>query len=148
MGRLPYYKECESHLKDHKHMPSWIRILERELDELLPQQSASVAKPGAGVGYSPHSTSQTEAYGIRRAESVVREELSYCRRLYGAQAEARDMLTLMQGEIVRLRYDLRMSAKEIQSKLFISESTYKREKRKAIMTVWRCIKHIRPPKRR
>lgn len=100
-----YSRQVEKMLYDYKYLDQAIATLEAELEAIMPQTSTSVVKLGQGSTKTPFDTSQTERYGIRRAESRLREKLLEKRRHKTAIKGAREQLSDEENTFVWLRYD-------------------------------------------
>lgn len=119
-------------------------------DYIMPQTSTSIIKMGQGSTKTPFDTSQTEKWGIKRAELVerraarIKRKLLDKRRWRDAIKEARELLNHEESQIVWLKYDLEKSHKETQRALerggiYMSEQKYYRIRERIIKKV---AKHL------
>lgn len=117
MAKQRYFRQVEKMLYDYKYLDQAIANLTAELEAIMPQASASVVKLGDGAAKSPFDTSQTEHWGIKRAESRLREKLLEKRRHKKAIKGAREQLTDEENTFVWLRYDKEKTHDEIMQTL-------------------------------
>lgn len=108
-----YFRQVEAMLYDYKYLDQAIATLTAELEAIMPQTSTSVVRLGQGSTKTPFDTSQTERYGIRRAESRLRVKLLEKRRHKAAIKGAREQLTDEENTFVWLRYDKEKTHDEI-----------------------------------
>ena len=100
-----YFRQVEKLLYDYKYLDQAIANLEAELEAIMPQTSTSVVKLGQGSTKTPFDTSQTERWGIKRADSRLRAKLLEKRRHKKAIKAAREQLSDEENTFVWLRYD-------------------------------------------
>ena len=112
-GKQKYFRQVEKLLYDYKYLDQAIANLEAELEAIMPQTSTSVIKVGQGSTKTPFDTSQTERYGIKRAESRLRARLLEKKRHKKAIKAAREQLTDEEHTFIWLRYDLEKTHDEI-----------------------------------
>ena len=108
-----YFQQVEKMLYDYKYLDQAIANLEAELEAILPQTSTSVIKVGQGSTRTLFDTSQTERYGIKRAESRLRARLLEKKRHKKAIKAAREQLSDEENTFVWLRYDKEKTHDEI-----------------------------------
>jgi len=112
-----YFQIVEAMLYDYKYLDQAIANLEAELEAIMPQTSTSLIKVGQGSTKTPFDTSQTERWGIKRAESRLRARLLEKKRHRAAIKAAREQLTDEENTFVRLRYDLEKTHDEVMEAL-------------------------------
>lgn len=116
-----YFRQVEKMLYDYKYLDQAIANLEAELEAILPQTSTSLIKVGQGSTRTLFDTSQTERYGIKRAESKravqLRTLLREKRRQKAAIKVAREQLTDEENAFIWLRYDLEKTHDEVMEAL-------------------------------
>jgi len=112
-----YFQQVERLLYDYKYLDQAIANLEAELEAIMPQTSTSVVKLGQGSTKTPFDTSQTERWGIRRAESRLRARLLEKRRHKKAIKAVREQLTDEENTFVWLRYDKEKTHDEVMEAL-------------------------------
>lgn len=112
-----YFQQVEKMLYDYKYLDQAIANLEAELEAIMPQTSTSLIKVGQGSTRTLFDTSQTERYGIKRAESRLREKLLEKRRHKKAIKEIREQLTDEENTFIWLRYDKEKTHDEIMQVL-------------------------------
>lgn len=118
MAKQKYFRHVEKLLYDYKYLDQAIANLEAELEAIMPQTTASVVKIGAAcAAKSPLDSSQTERWGIKRAESRLREKLLEKRRHKKAIKEIREQLTDEENTFIWLRYDLEKTHDEVMEAL-------------------------------
>ena len=116
-GKQKYFRQVEKLLYDYKYLDQVIANLEAELEAILPQTSTSLIKVGQGSTRTLFDTSQTERWGIKRAESRLREKLLEKRRHKKAIKEIREQLTDEENTFIWLRYDLEKTHDEVMEAL-------------------------------
>ena len=143
MTRKPsYYRKTERLLYDYKTLDLAIRMLEAELESIMPQVSTSVVKLGEGSTASPFR-SQTEDWAIKRIESprakrilkLLAEKKRWCQGI----KEVREQLTDEENTLVWMRYDLEKPHQEIWEAMHMSRSTYFEFKNKLIKKISRYL---------
>ncbi len=134
-----YFQTVEAMLYDYKYLDQAIANLEAELEAILPQTSTSVIKVGQGSTKTPFDTSQTERWGIKRAESRLRARLLEKKRHRAAIKAAREQLTDEENTFVWLRYDKEKQHKEIWEAMHMEGRSYYRFRRRVIEKVAKCI---------
>jgi DNA-directed RNA polymerase specialized sigma subunit len=112
-GKQKYFRQVEKLLYDYKYLDQAIANLEAELEAIMPQTSTSLIKVGQGSTRTLFDTSQTERYGIKRAESRLRARLLEKRRHKAAIKGAREQLSDEENTFVWLRYDKEKTHDEI-----------------------------------
>lgn len=112
-----YFQIVEAMLYDYKYLDQAIANLEAELEAIMPQTSTSVVKLGQGSTKTPFDTSQTERYGIKRADSRLRARLLEKRRHRAAIKAAREQLSDEENTFVWLRYDKEKAHDEVMEAL-------------------------------
>jgi len=115
-----YFQQVEKMLYDYKYLDQAIANLEAELEAIMPQTSTSLIKVGQGSTRTLFDTSQTERWGIKRAESRLREKLLEKRRHKKAIKEIREQLTDEENTFIWLRYDLEKTHDALGSKTWRS----------------------------
>lgn len=134
-----YFRTVEAMLYDYKYLDQAIANLTAELEAIMPQTSTSVVKLGQGSTKTPFNTSQTERYGIRRAESRLREKLLEKRRHKKAIKAVREQLTDEENTFIWLRYDLERQHKEIWETIHMEERNYFRFRRRVINKIAKIL---------
>ena len=117
MAKQKHFRQVERLLYDYKYLDQAIANLEAELEAILPQTSTSVIKVGQGSTKTPFDTSQTERWGIKRAESRLRARLLEKKRHRAAIKAAREQLTDEEHTFIWLRYDLEKTHDEVMEAL-------------------------------
>lgn len=112
-GKQKYFRQVEKLLYDYKYLDQAIANLEAELEAIMPQTSTSLIKVGQGSTRTLFDTSQTERYGIKRAESRLRARLLEKKRHKKAIKAAREQLSDEENTFVWLRYDKEKTHDEI-----------------------------------
>ena len=112
-----YFQIVEAMLYDYKYLDQAIANLEAELEAIMPQTSTSVVKLGQGSTKTPFDTSQTERWGIKRADSRLRARLLEKRRHKKAIKAAREQLSDEENTFVWLRYDKEKTHDEVMEAL-------------------------------
>ena len=112
-----YFQIVEAMLYDYKYLDQAIANLEAELEAIMPQTSTSVVKLGQGSTKTPFDTSQTERWGIKRADSRLRARLLEKRRHKKAIKAAREQLTDEENTFIWLRYDKEKTHDEVMEAL-------------------------------
>ncbi len=131
-----YFRQVEKMLYDYKYLDQAIANLTAELEAIMPQVSSSIVRLGQGnVAKSPSDTSQTEHWGIKRAESRLRAKLLEKRRHKKAIKGAREQLTDEENTFVWLRYDKEKQHKEIWEAMHMEGSSYYRFRRRVVERV-------------
>lgn len=115
--RPSWFRKVEKLLYDYKYLDQVIANIEAELEAIMPQVSTSLIKVGQGSTKTPFDTSQTERYGIKRAESRLREKLLEKKRHRAAIKAAREQLTDEENTFVWLRYDHEKTHDEVMEAL-------------------------------
>ena len=143
MTRKPsYYRKTERLLYDYKTLDLAIRMLEAELESIMPQVSTSVVKLGEGSTASPFR-SQTEDWAIKRIESPrakrILKLLTEKKRWRQGIKEVRQQLTDEENTLVWMRYDLEKLHQEIWEALHMSRSNYFEFKNKLIEKIARYL---------
>lgn len=134
-----YFRQVEKMLYDYKYLDQAIANLEAELEAILPQTSTSLIKVGQGSTRTLFDTSQTERWGIKRAESRLREKLLEKRRHKKAIKAVREQLTDEENTFVWLRYDHEKPHEEIWEALHMSRAQYFRFRKD---TIDKIAKHL------
>jgi RinA family phage transcriptional activator len=134
-----YFQQVERLLYDYKYLDQAIANLEAELEAIMPQTSTSVVKLGQGSTKTPFDTSQTERWGIRRAESRLRARLLEKRRHKKAIKAVREQLTDEENTFIWLRYDHEKAHEEIWEALHMSRAQYFRFRKD---TIDKIAKHL------
>ena len=134
-----YFRQVERLLYDYKYLDQAIANLEAELEAIMPQTSTSVVKLGQGSTKTPFDTSQTERWGIKRAESKLRARLLEKKRHKKAIKAAREQLSDEENTFVWLRYDHEKQHKEIWETLHMEERSYFRFRRKVIKKMAKAL---------
>lgn len=137
--RQKYFQAVEAMLYDYKYLDQAIANLEAELEAIMPQTSTSVVRLGQGSTKTPFDTSQTERWGIRRAESKLRVKLQEKRRHRSAIKAVREQLTDEENTFVWLRYDHEKPHKEIWEALHMEERNYFRFRRRVINKIAKIL---------
>lgn len=118
MAKQKYFRHVEKLLYDYKYLDQAIANLEAELEAIMPQTTASVVKIGAAcAAKSPLDSSQTEHWGIKRAESALQKKLQEKRRHKKAIKAAREQLTDEERTFIWSRYDLEKTHDEVMEAL-------------------------------
>jgi hypothetical protein len=157
-NRPKWFRKTERLLYDYKTFDSAIRVLEAEKealkqpapDYMMPQTSTSIVKMGQGSTKTPFDTSQTERWGIKRAELVERRRARINRKLLDKKRwqegirEARKLLNHEESQIIWLKYDLEKSHRETwlalqKAGLCMSEMTYYAKREKIVGKVAKCL---------
>ena len=145
MSRKPrpsYYRKTERMLYDYKTLDLAIRMLEAELESIMPQVSTSVVKLGDGSTVAPF-TSQTEDWAIKRLESSRAKRISKLltekKRWQKGIKETREQLTGEENTLIWMRYDLEKQHQEIWEVMHMSRSTYFEFKNKTIEKIARYL---------
>ena len=112
-----YFQQVERLLYDYKYLDQAIANLEAELEAIMPQASTSVVRLGQGSTKTPFDTSQTERWGIKRADSRLRARLLEKKRHKKAIKAAREQLTDEENTFVWLRYDKEKTHDEVMEAL-------------------------------
>ena len=118
-----WYQKVEQLLEDYEAIQSQIEYLEAGM---LPSQSKSVVSMEGGQG-TPES-SETERYGIKRADSPDRERIKQLEREAKAVSRALENLTHEESQLYYLRYRCRKNDCDVWYKMGLSERTYYRIK--------------------
>lgn len=140
MAKQKYFRHVEKLLYDYKYLDQAIANLEAELEAIMPQTTASVVKIGAAcAAKSPLDSSQTERWGIKRAESRLREKLLEKRRHKKAIKAVREQLTDEENTFIWLRYDHEKAHEEIWEALHMSRAQYFRFRKD---TIDKIAKHL------
>lgn len=134
-----YFQIVEAMLYDYKYLDQAIANLEAELESIMPQTSTSVVRLGQGSTKTPFDTSQTERWGIKRAESKLRARLLEKRRHKKAIKAAREQLTDEENTFIWLRYDHEKQHKEIWETLHMEERNYFRFRRRVINKIAKIL---------
>ena len=139
-----YFRQVEKMLYDYKYLDQAIATLEAELEAIMPQASTSVVKLGQGSTKTPFDTSQTERWGIKRADSRLRARLLEKRRHKKAIKAAREQLTDEENTFIWLRYDKEKAHDEVMEALEkkghpYSRRSYYRMRRGVIAKIARYI---------
>ena len=134
-----YFRQVEKLLYDYKYLDQAIANLTAELEAIMPQTSTSVVKLGQGSAKTPFDTSQTERWGIKRAESRLREKLLEKRRHKKAIKGAREQLTDEENTFVWLRYDKEKPHEEIWEAMHMSRAQYFRFRKDVIGKIARYV---------
>lgn len=134
-----YFRQVEAMLYDYKYLDQAIATLAAEMDAIMPQTSTSVVRLGQGSTKTPFDTSQTERYGIRRAESKLREKLLEKHRHKAAIKGAREQLTDEENTFIWMRYDHEKPHQEIWEALHMEERSYFRFRRKVIKKMAKAL---------
>ena len=134
-----YFRQVEKMLYDYKYLDQAIANLEMELEAIMPQTSTSVVKLGQGSTKTPFDTSQTERWGIRRAESRLRARLMEKRRHKKAIKAVKEQLSKEENAFVWLRYDHEKPHEEIWETLHMSRAQYFRFRKDTINEI---AKHL------
>lgn len=159
--REPWFQRTEKLLYDYKTFNAAIRVLEAERkrllgplsEDIMPPLGTSVVKLGQGSTKTPFDTSQTERWGIKRAEMAIRrmeevdKELLNLYRWRDGIREARKTLTPLQQEFVKLKYDQEKTRWETWSEIkqiivATSESSYHRLRRETLRQVNRVLEKV------
>ena len=143
MAKQWHFRKVEKLLYDYKYLNQAIANLEAELETIMPQATSSVVRLGRGGTKTSSDTSQTERWGIKRAESprAVRLQslLQEKRRQKAAIKGAREQLTDEENTFVWLRYDKEKQHKEIWEAMHMEGRSYYRFRRRVIEKVAKCI---------
>ena len=134
-----YFRQVEKLLYDYKYLDQAIANLTAELEAIMPQTSTSVVKLGQGSAKTPFDTSQTERWGIKRAESRLRIKLQEKRRHKKAIKGAREQLTDDENMFVWLRYDKEKPHEEIWEAMHMSRAQYFRFRKDVIGKIARYM---------
>ena len=118
-----WYGKVEQLLEDYEAIQSQIEYLEAGM---LPSQSKSVVSMEGGQG-TPES-SETERYGIKRAESPERERIKQLEREAKAVSRALENLTREESQLYYLRYRRQKKDSDVYSEMCLSETSYYRMK--------------------
>lgn len=156
------FRAIERLLYDYKTFDNAIRVLEAEKKSLagpynedyMPQTGTSVIRLGQGSTKTPFDTSQTERWGIKRAEMArkrikrIDRKLLELRRWRDGIKAARQTLTEDGQYYVWLKYDLGKSHNETRAALrarmvSMSESTYYRFRRQVIEDVHKFMEGLK-----
>ncbi len=121
MAKQWHFRKVEKLLYDYKYLNQAIANLEAELETIMPQATSSVVRLGRGGTKTSSDTSQTERWGIKRAESprAVRLQslLQEKRRQKAAIKGAREQLTDEERTFIWSRYDLEKTHDEVMEAL-------------------------------
>ena len=139
MAKQKYFRQVERLLYDYKYLDQAIENLTAELESIMPQTSTSVVRLGQGSTKTPFDTSQTERWGIKRAESKLRARLLEKRRHKKAIKAVREQLTDEENTFVWLRYDHEKPHKEIWEALHMEERNYFRFRRRVINKIAKSL---------
>lgn len=162
MKKESWFRKTERMLYDYKTLDATIRVLEAERaslagpydEDFMPQTSTSVVKIGQGSTRTLFDTSQTERWGIRRAEIAlaridrIDRKLLELRRWRDGIREARQNLTEDERSFIWLRYDLEKPHFEVRAALrqkvvSMSESTYFRLRRGVLEKIYNFMEGIK-----
>ena len=145
MTRKPkpsYYRQAERMLYDYKTLDIAIRMLEAEMESIMPQTSTSVVKLGEGSTATPFH-SQVEDWAIKRVESPrakrIIKLLTEKKRWRQGIKETREQLTDEENTFVWMRYDLEKAHQEIWEAMHMSKSTYFEFKNKVVEKISRYL---------
>ena len=138
-----YFRQVEKLLYDYKYLDQAIANLEAELEAIMPQTTTSLIKIGQGGARNPFDTSQTEHWGIKRAESpravrlqtLLREKRRHKKAIKGA----REQLSDEENTFVWLRYDKEMPHEEIWEAMHMSRAQYFRFRKDVIGKIARYV---------
>jgi hypothetical protein len=137
-----YYRKTERLLYDYKTLDLAIRMLEAELESIMPQTSTSIVKLGEGSAVAPFE-SQTEEWAIKRIESPrakrILKLLAEKKRWHQAIKEIRQQLTDEENTLVWMRYDLEKPHQEIWEAMHMSRANYFRFKDEVIGKIARYL---------
>ena len=134
-----YFQQVERLLYDYKYLDQAIANLEAELEAIMPQTSTSVVKLGQGSTKTPFDTSQTEHWGIKRADSKLRARLLEKRRHKKAIKAVREQLSDEENTFVWLRYDHEKPHQEIWDEMHMERRNYYRFRRRVIEKVAKML---------
>ena len=136
MAKQWHFRKVEKLLYDYKYLNQAIANLEAELETIMPQATSSVVRLGRGGTKTSSDTSQTERWGIKRAESprAVRLQslLQEKRRQKAAIKGAREQLTDEENTFVWLRYDKEKAHDGIIEAMHMSRAQYFRFRKDVI----------------
>lgn len=139
MAKQKYFRQVERLLYDYKYLDQAISNLEAELEAIMPQTTASLIKIGQGSTKTPFDTSQTERWGIKRAESprAVRLQamLAEKRRHKEAIFGVKEQLSEEENRFILLRYDKELPHEEIAEILHMESRNYYRYRKRIIEKV-------------
>ena len=135
-----WYRKTEAMLYDYKHLPGQIKEKERELEAMMPQDSASFISFGAGSGGIKNTT---EHYGIKRATSRAARELQSLKYQADAIRAALELLTHDESQLYCLKYKQEKSNLDVCYGLAMSERNYYRFKKKCIVKVAKSLGLLR-----
>ena len=137
------YRKTEWLLYDYPTFESAIKVLQAELEAMLPAPTSSVAGVGRKEAWAPGDTSETERWAILRHESPRARRLwSELRKKHGYKAGIEDALELLsdeERELVRLNYWEQRTNAQCAGKLGIPSRTFDRMKRQVVETVAKCL---------
>ena len=156
-----WFQKTEKILYEYKTFDAAIRVLEAERtrllgplsEDIMPPLGTSVVKLGQGSTKTPFNTSQTERYGIKRAEISTRglgrveSKLLKLKRQRDSIREARQTLPEIEQQFVWLKYDLEKTHRETRNALkqitvSMSESTYFRLRQKTLKKIAKFMRVI------
>ena len=141
-----YFRQVEKLLYDYKYLDQAIANLEAELEAIMPQTTTSLIKIGQGGARNPFDTSQTEHWGIKRAESpravrlqtLLREKRRHKKAIKGA----REQLSDEENTFVWHRYDKEMPHEEIWEAMHMERRNYYRFRRRVIEKMAKMLGYL------
>lgn len=134
---LPYYRLVEECFRAYVELPSKIARLQDTVDGILPP---SPRMPIRISRLKKKIKSDTEKYGILRAEGNEALELYAKMALLDALTNIRNRLSMEQLQIVTMRYDNNEKDYRVMATLHMSQARYYREKRKIIIKAWEWLR--------
>ena len=139
-----WYRKTEAVLYKHKFMEARIEVLEAEYEDMMPKATGSyVAFKGDGT--STPETSETEFFGIKRANSRVRRELIRLTTLNEALKAVRALLSEEERRLINNKYDQCKSDSYIWHCLGMSKRTFYYFKKDTVEKVAEGIGYKRIP---
>ncbi len=136
-----WYRKTEAMLYDYKHLPGQIKEKEREMEAMMPQDTASVITFGTGSGGGIKNS--TEKYGIKRATCRASKELQSLKYQYDAIRDALELLTFDESQLYCLKYQEEKGNLDVSYDLAMSERNYYRFKKKFIVKVAKSLGLLR-----
>jgi len=141
------YRKTERLLYDSKTLDQAIANISAEIEarraELMPQEGNSVVKTGGGSTRDPFKESQPEQYSIKLEEDRELQRLMSQLRLHKqrreAIREAKRYLTDEENTLIRLKYDLEKSNREVWETMCLSRRSYFYMKHRVVEKVARWL---------
>ena len=126
-----------------KYLPRRIDELELAMEDVLPQSPGSVLKMvGRPVAKTPFDTSQTEAWGIRRATCNEAIELQAKKNLNETLRQWVDCLPHSDQSFVTLTYGQELPRRRVVRELGITDRQYYRIRERVVRTAWEEIRGL------